>query len=164
MYRTSLVFSPLFTSAHIVASPLFHSRMDYQSTTSNEFATPTMDGLIVGSPTGVSDFEFEFPEPAKVTPGENIDMFNGSLVVYPDDDLLAEESLEWLIDGGINHLPETTSSDNTAVSSPPFFPDFKSSDYTPGDIRLIPAASSSGTELALSTMADPSVTVASLLQ
>lgn len=156
----------------------------YQKLANSTTSMLTTDSWNAVSPTGVNDFDFVFPEPTKVVPSsprcessasvDHSSYDDGGDNIDPSDVLLAEDPLEWLIDGGMNHLPDCTlvmsSSSNGGIGgAPPPFPDFKS-DYLSADIQMVPSkqletqhATSTPTEVALSNMADPSVTVQSLM-
>jgi hypothetical protein len=71
---------------------------------------------------------------------------------------LGEDPLEWLIDGGLNHLPESS------LSSAPMFPEFHSDDLS-NDIHLLPQSvhlTASEIDSSVLNMVDPKVTVQSL--
>ncbi len=76
---------------------------------------------------------------------------------------LCEDPLEWLIDGGMNHLPESS------LAAAPMFPEF-ATDELSSDVHLMPqstdknppTASEIDSSLLQNLAADPKLTVQSL--
>jgi hypothetical protein len=71
-------------------------------------------------------------------------------------DELGEDPLEWLIDGGINHLPESS------LEAAPMFPDFSDIAEHGGSITVQVQPKSFDPTSFLQDIADPKVTVQSL--
>jgi hypothetical protein len=93
-----------------------------------------------------------------------------------NDLFFAEDPLDWLVDGGINHLPDGSLlmlPDSTVACSPPPFPDLKNNTGFQ-DVHLNPSHKSDDmasdfcslltSDAALSGIVDPMVTLHSLIQ
>jgi len=141
----------------LTTAPLYFTRYSPKTSLGPSSATSS-ENLSTVSPVGVS--ELDLLEPSWATDA----MFLTDDYAVIDNDL-REDPLEWLIDGGIHHLPESS------LTNAPMFPEF-GSDELSSDIHLMPNAVSNNDMLKLAAgdietsllynMADPKVTAESL--
>jgi hypothetical protein len=124
----------------------------YSPTSYGDSSTATATSSEI-SPTGVNDLDLLEPT------------WSSDAIFFSEDFSadLGDDPLEWLIDGGMNHLPESS------LSAAPVFPEF-AADELSSDIHLMPhstdknppTASEIDSSLLQNLAADPKLTVQSL--
>jgi hypothetical protein len=144
--------NPSIFLTHVLCNFFPHSPNTYgDSSTSTATSSENLSTI---SPTGVNDLDLLEPT------------WSSDAIFFSEDFSadLGEDPLEWLIDGGMNHLPESS------LAAAPMFPEF-GCDEISSDIHLMPqqstdknppTASEIDSSLMQNLAADPKLTVQSL--